>query len=149
MIRDRAHRCTRLKMKGAQWFSDKFARGFPSLGLIAFLLTSFIFYLPGGPMLYTPLCVNLWIGLKEILTIWRFDVKGLKFFNCLKVVVSDVLFHLELLCKKEEREFGEVILHRQVAQGGFVFFAELLLAWKKLFSQFATLVWKMELLTIS
>ena len=68
------------------------------------------------------------------------------FFNYLQVVVSDVLFHLELLCKKEEREFGEVILHRQVAQGGFVFFAKLLLAWKKLFSQFATLIWQMELL---
>jgi hypothetical protein len=52
----------------------------------------------------------------------------LRAFNYLQVVVSDVLFHLELLCKKEESEFGEVILHRQVAQGGFVFFAKLLLA---------------------
>jgi hypothetical protein len=47
----------------------------------------------------------------------------LRAFNYLQVVVSDVLFHLELLCKKEEREFGEVILRRQTAQVGFVFFA--------------------------
>ena len=56
--------------EGAQWFSGKFAKGSPILGLIAFLLTSFIFNLPRGPMLYTP---SVWIYGLALKKFWQSD----------------------------------------------------------------------------